>query len=176
VIAPFGLEATRLLALFGGGRAGLIHVAADEQRARDVAYCLAVLAPEREVLVYPPWDCLPYDTASPSAEAMGLRMSVLRRLAEKPAAPLVVTSPEAAMQRIPPPSALPSFPLRSGEGLDPEAFRRFCEKAGYVIDERVDEPGEVAIRSGIVDIFPGGWSHPLRLELADGHLAAIGGV
>src|SRR4051794_2867144 len=113
--APCGLEATRLLRLLeGGGAEGLIHISEDEQRAREVAACLAALAPEREVLLLPPWDCLPFDTASPSAEAMGQRMSALRRLTGDPSlALLVVTSPEAAMQRVPPPSAMRAFTIRS---------------------------------------------------------------
>jgi len=125
------------------------------------------------VLVFPPWDCLPYDTASPSAEAMGMRMSVLRRLAADPAPKVVVTSPEAALQRIPPASAIRSLPLRSGQELDAEALRRFCQDAGYTIDDRVDEPGEVAIRGGVIDIFPGGRSRPVRLELDGALLTAI---
>ncbi len=171
--APVGLEATRLLDRHGVGEAGLIHVTADELRAQDIARCLAALAPEREILHFPPWDCLPFDTASPSPEAMGARMRVLRRLAEGPAAPLVVTSPEAVMQRLPPASAMRAFRLRSGQALDMAALRRFCEETGYAIDERVDEPGEVAFRGGTVDIYPGGEAAPLRLELDGDRLTAI---
>jgi transcription-repair coupling factor (superfamily II helicase) len=164
VSCPVGLEATRLLAVLDADATGsVIHLAADEQRARDVAHCLAVLAPDREVLVFPPWDCLPYATAIPSAEAMGMRMSVLRRLAADQGSKVVVTSPEAALQRVPRASAIRTLLLRSGQELDAEAFRRFCQEAGYAIDDRVDEPGEVAIRGGVIDIFPGGRSRPFRL-------------
>jgi transcription-repair coupling factor (superfamily II helicase) len=174
VSCPVGLEATRLLEVLDAEGAGsVIHLAADEQRARDVAHCLAVLAPKREVLVFPPWDRLPYDTASPSAEAMGMRMSVLRRLAADRASNVVVTSPEAALQRVPPASVIRSFPLRSGQEFDAEVFRRFCQEAGYAIDDRVDEPGEVAIRGGVIDIFPGGRSRPVRLEFDGALLTAI---
>ena len=172
--APSGLEASRLHALLeAGGTDGLIHLAADEQRAREVADCLSALAPARAVLLFPPWDCLPYDTASPSAGAMGRRMSVLRRLAADGPRPVVVTSPEAAMQRVPPSAAMRAFTVRSGAELDLTAFRSFCQGAGYAFDERVDEPGEVAIRSGIIDIFPGERDEPLRLEIEETRLEAI---
>ena len=50
VSCPFGLEATRLLAVLDAdGTGSVIHLGADEQRARDVAHCISVLAPEREV-------------------------------------------------------------------------------------------------------------------------------
>jgi transcription-repair coupling factor (superfamily II helicase) len=163
--APFGLEAARLRALLDAAATeGLFHLSADEQRAREVAVCLAAIAPEREVLLFPPWDCLPYDTAAPSAEAMGQRMAVLSRLAADLPPPVVVTSPEAAMQRVPPPGALRAFAIRLCEELDADALRSFCRGAGYAIDERVDEPGEVAIRSGVIDISPGDQPEPFRLS------------
>lgn len=173
--APVGLEASRLCALLeaGDGAVGAIHLCADEQRAREVALCLSTLAPEREVLLFPPWDCLPYDTASPSAEAMGGRMGVLRRLLSDEPPPVVVTSPEAALQRVPPSSAPVALTVREGEALDPEALAAFCHGVGYAIDDRVDEPGEVAIRSGVIDIFPGNHPEPFRLELDGARVTAI---
>jgi transcription-repair coupling factor (superfamily II helicase) len=44
---------------------------------------------------------------------------------------------------------------------------------GYVFDERVDEPGEAAIRAGAIDIHPAGQSNPVRLELDQGRIEAI---
>ena len=78
------------------------------------------------------------------------------------------------MQRVPPRErhAAPHAPVRRGarpRGLPPLLPRRPATS----IDERVDEPGEVAIRSGVIDIFPGGRPEPLRLELDGGRLAAI---
>src|SRR3954452_3433 len=79
--ASLGLLAIRLLdwaAEAGGG--GLIYVAATNRRAERLASILRGLAPELEVLLFPPWDCLPYDRSSPSREAMGRRMATLRRV------------------------------------------------------------------------------------------------
>src|SRR5829696_10337214 len=76
-----GLLAVRLLDWADeAGRKGLIHVAASELRAERLASILRPLAPKLDVVLFPPWDCLPYEPAPPSREAMGARMAALRRL------------------------------------------------------------------------------------------------
>jgi transcription-repair coupling factor (superfamily II helicase) len=170
---PVGATAVQLLAL--SGKSDLLHVTTSERRADQLARALSGLAPEIEVVVFPPWDCLPYDRASPSREAMGRRMAALRRLGEKSERRrIVVTTPDAALQRVPPQEAWKS-PLRlvpgeavSGEWLMPELARR-----GYVEDDRVDEVGEVANRGEVADIYPAGLSAPYRLEAPDGRIDAI---
>ena len=83
-----GLHAIRLLERIGeAGSGGLIYVAEGERRAEQLAEALRGLAPDLEIYLLPPWDCLPYDSAPPSREAMGRRMSVLRRMTEPSEAP-----------------------------------------------------------------------------------------
>src|SRR5947207_85632 len=73
---PEGLVAVRLLewARAAGSR-GLIHVARSETRAQRLVRALRGLAPQLEVLMLPPWDCLPYDRAGPSRRIMGQRIA-----------------------------------------------------------------------------------------------------
>jgi transcription-repair coupling factor (superfamily II helicase) len=166
---PLGLEAARLFALWREGGAGpVLHVTAAEARADEIARFLREAAPGTRAVAFPPWDVLPYDWASPSAQAMGRRMEVLRALADPAAAPgIVVTTPAALLQRVPPLGAARAFVARVGEALDPEALREFCAVAGYRLDERVDEPGEVAIRGEVVDLFDAASDWPYRIEIAD---------
>jgi hypothetical protein len=58
---PEGLLAVRLMewARVAGLR-GLIHVARSETRAQRLVRALRGLAPQLELLMLPPWDCLPY--------------------------------------------------------------------------------------------------------------------
>ena len=148
------------------GRGPLVHLASSERRAEEIGRALTGLFPEREVLVLPPWDCLPYDRASPSRDVMGRRMGVLARLAE-PKPPLLVTSPEALIQRLPPRSVAKTarLTLQSGATLDRAALSDFARRTGYVTDERVDEPGEIAILGEVVDIYPADAAQPVRLQL-----------
>jgi transcription-repair coupling factor (superfamily II helicase) len=39
---------------------------------------------------------------------------------------------------------------------------------GYVEDDRVDEPGEVAVRGSVIDLYPGDLAEPVRVEVTDG--------
>ena len=150
------------------GPVGLVYVASSERRADEIGRALRAFALDIEVLVLPPWDCLPYDRASPSREIMGRRMAVLARLDEAADGPRVlVASIETLLQKIPPAKAIRSafLPLRKGEVLDREALQAFAERTGYVFDDRIDEPGEIAILGMVVDIFPAGAEAPLRIAL-----------
>ena len=149
------------------GRAGL-YVAQTERRAEEIGRALAVVAPGVEVVMLPAWDCLPYDRASPSREVMGRRMAALAQLAAPATGPRVlVTSPEALVQRLPPAEALDGagFALRVGDVLDREALQAFADRVGYGADERVDEPGELAILGEVVDAFSPDAALPFRVKL-----------
>lgn len=139
-----------------------------EARADELARALAAMAgPDTEVLVLPPWDCLPYDHASPSRDCQGRRLEVLSRLGRKEAlSQILVVSPEAAMQRLPPQDAREArMILEPGQRLDREALEVFALQSGYVADDRVDEPGELAILGEVIDIFPASAPRPVRIGL-----------
>jgi transcription-repair coupling factor (superfamily II helicase) len=147
-----------------------VHLASSERRADEIGRALAGLEASLDVLTLPPWDCLPYDRASPSPDVMARRMRVLAALAGKPAAiRVLVVSPEALGQRLPPPIALASavFPLRSGDRLDRAALVAFAEATGYATSDRIDEPGAIAVLGEVVDLFPADSAAPVRIALGE---------
>jgi transcription-repair coupling factor (superfamily II helicase) len=154
-----------------------VHLASSERRADEIGRALSAFAPEAQVVIVPPWDCLPYDRASPSREVMARRMRVLEVLSTKPDRPrAVIISAEAISQRLPPPSALAAGPfvLTRGRPLDREALAAFAAANGYVADDRIDEPGEIAILGEVVDVYPGDSAQPLRIVTdADGLITEI---
>src|SRR6185436_19587832 len=87
---PEGADALALaeLARTTGGQ-DILHVARDGQRLERLQDGLRFFAPEREVLVFPAWDCLPYDRMSPHPDIVAERLETLVRLAapKKPGAP-----------------------------------------------------------------------------------------
>lgn len=146
----------------------LIYVATNERRADEIGRALRVFAPEREVQVLEPWDCLPYDRASPSREVMGRRMSVLARLSRPGGDPRILVVPiEGLLQRVPPKPVLGDafLTLRCGESLDRAALQAFAARVGYVVDDRIDEPGEIAILGAVIDVFPAAAPAPVRIGL-----------
>jgi transcription-repair coupling factor (superfamily II helicase) len=141
-----------------------VHLASSDRRAEEIGRALAGIAPDVEVLVLPPWDCLPYDRASPSREIMGRRMAALRRLAAGSVGKILITAPESLLQRTPPTEAVSmTFNAACGKPLDREALFAFARATGYVTDDRVDEPGEIAIQGEVVDVFPADAAVPTRI-------------
>jgi transcription-repair coupling factor (superfamily II helicase) len=122
-----------------------------------------------------PWDCLPYDRASPSREVMGRRMSALRDLLRPASGPrILVTTPDALLQRIPPRAVWKTaLTVHRGETADAPKLLKALSALGYVEDDRVDEAGEVAFRGEVIDLYPAGMNAPYRLEMEDGRYTAI---
>ncbi|RIY01463.1 DEAD/DEAH box helicase [Aureimonas flava] len=174
---PVGATAVRLLDRMDATQTDpLVFVARTERRARDIASLLRAMEPDTAVAYFPPWDCLPYDGLAPSRAAMGQRMGVLRWLTNRRNLPrILVTTAEALVRRVPPRSAWKMLhrEFRAGDAFDPDAMRPFLQSLGYLFDDRVDEPGEAAIRGRVVDFFPAGGSLPCRIEHADGRIASI---
>lgn len=165
------LLATRLLTKVTKGQ-GLLVIVDGEQKAESLARLITQLDPHRPAFHFPAWDCLPYDRAAPSADLMGHRMRVLADLRTHPDA-LLITTPEAAIQRLPPLEALPHPRLlKTGDVLDKAEFGEACARLGYTHADRVDDPGHLAIRGEVVDIFPA-TPRPFRIGLADGRITSI---
>jgi len=169
---PEGFDAL----LLAGAKSTVLHVALDDARLAALGEALAFFAPGLEVLRLPAWDCLPYDRASPQAEISARRMETLSRLVRPAAGPRVVlTTINAATQRLPLPAvvAASSFAARVGEALDLGRFRDWLARNGYSQSGTVMEPGEYAVRGGIVDLFPPGPEGGLRLDLFGDSIEAI---
>lgn len=145
----------------------VVFIATSERRADEIAAGLAVMVKDADVLVLPPWDCLPYDRAAPSRESMGRRMAVLAALNGLNGRPaFLVASPEAVAQRTPSRERIEArFTLGVGEALDRAALETFLMETGYAADERVDEPGEYALLGAVIDVFPPASATPYRIVL-----------
>ena len=103
---------------------------------------------------------------------MGARMATVARLAAGPALPrLLVASVEAATQRLPR-AADPGVALEAGAPFDPEALRARLERLGYALDDSADEPGEVAVRGAVVDVFSAS-GEAVRIQHDEGRIASL---
>jgi transcription-repair coupling factor (superfamily II helicase) len=133
------------------------------------------------VLSFPAWDCLPYDRVSPKPDIESRRLATLAALARDGRAPaVIVTTVNALLQRVPPRAAIAaaSFTARNGAEVDRETLVAFLSANGYVRAGTVREPGDFALRGGIVDLWPPtsgekGEDMPLRLDFFGSTLDAI---
>lgn len=167
--APEGLDALIVARLAGRG-GDVLHIARDDARMARLADALHFFAPEVEVLEFPAWDCVPYDRVSPNVEIVARRIDTLSRLAAdqpRKGPRIVLATIGAALQRVPGPEMFRQacFSVGIGEPLNLETLQAFLARNGYSRTDTVMEPGEYALRGGIVDVFPPGAPEPLRLDL-----------
>ena len=113
-------------------------------------------APNLTVIEFPAWDSLPYDRVSPNQGVVATRMAALTTLAMlKPSARVVVVATvNAITQRVPSKDQVleASYVVRPGDQLPVPAFTDYLVRHGYSRVGTVREPGEFAVRGGIIDV------------------------
>ena len=126
------------------------------------------------VVTFPDWESLPYDRFSPHPDIISSRLLTLYQLPEMLRG-IVLTTATAVLHRLGPPTYVSghTFLLKAGELLNPEAFRTRLTQAGYRAVTQVMEPGEYAIRGGLVDVFPMGAGAPYRIDLFGENIESI---
>jgi transcription-repair coupling factor (superfamily II helicase) len=162
----------------GAGAVSLVVVCRDGPRMAQLARALAFFAPDVAIHEFPAWDCLPYDRVSPHAGVVAQRMTTLSRLARLKgnAGPSVVlTTVNAALQRVPAKDliATQAFSAVAGTMLAMDGVIKWLELNGFTRSSTVREPGEYAVRGGIVDLYPPGLADPVRLDFFGDTLESI---
>ncbi len=166
--APEGFDARLLADELAKSSGAVVHVARDDKRMAAMRAALAFFAPQATVITFPGWDCLPYDRVSPNADISATRMATLAALAHGiPGRFILLTTLNAATQRVPAREILrqAAFSARVGNRIDEAGLRNFLVRMGFTQAPTVMEPGDYAVRGGIIDIYPPGDMGPVRLDL-----------
>ncbi len=166
--APEGFDARLVAREYAAASGPVLHVARDEKRMAAMQAALGFFAPDVTVLTFPGWDCLPYDRMSPNADVSAARMATLAALAHgMPGRFILLTTLNAATQRVPARAVLKeaSWSAVVDNRIDVEGLKSFLVRMGFVQAPTVTEPGDFAVRGGIIDIFPPGEAGPVRLDL-----------
>ncbi|MCW5693168.1 MAG: transcription-repair coupling factor [Pseudolabrys sp.] len=147
----------------------LAVICRDGQRMAQLSRALSFFGPDIEVMEFPAWDVLPYDRVSPNAAIVAQRMTTLSRLSrvkgrDKPS--ILVTTANAATQRVPARefTATHALSVAPGNVLGMQSVVEWLELNGYLRSSTVREPGEYAVRGGILDLFPPGLDLPVRFD------------
>ena len=144
---------------------------ADEREARRQAGDLAVLTGETPLVL--PARELQWRPMESSRQWENQRLAALYRLADSP---VVVTTPDALVQRCIPPRVLErtALTLAVGQQWDLNALTRRLAGAGYTRCDQVEGPGQFALRGGILDVFSPGMEQPVRCEFFDDEIDSLG--
>lgn len=166
---PLGHDAlvlSEIAALFP--RRCVLHLASSEERAKQMCATLSFFAKDLKVVFFPPWDCLPYDRASPGPHRVAQRVKALQTLAfsQGNERVIVVTTPSALTQRVRAPEDMRRgfLHLTSGQGITLEAVISFLQRVGYTRTGAVLDGGDYAVRGGILDVFSPGEEEGLRID------------
>ncbi len=178
VAVPASARAVVLAAVAGLGATPTVLVAtATAREAEQLVHDLAPFLGDEAVDLLPAWETLPFERVSPATETMGRRLRAMWRLrhgpasesgpgAVPPATRVVVAPIRALLQRLGPrvEDAEPVV-VRRGEELDPEDLVARLVRAGYRREYQVEARGELAVRGGIVDVFPSTANRGVRIDL-----------
>lgn len=118
------------------------------------------------ILIFPDWESLPYDAFSPHPDIISRRLQTLYRLPDLKRG-IIIATVTTLMHKLCPREFVDShsFLLLAGDSLDIGDFRQRLSSAGYQAVSQVMEPGEFAIRGGLIDLYPMGCATPYRIDL-----------
>ncbi len=174
--APPGFLPWLMADLAKAAKLRAVLIAADDAAMRGVAEAATFFAPALEILSFPAWDCLPFDRASPSLRVASERLATLHALQRKPGGPqLLVTTVNAVTQRTLTPFRIRQLvaSLAPGKRIERDALAALLRANGYLRTDTVADAGEYAVRGGLVDLFPSGESHALRLDFFGDEIESI---
>ncbi|MEN3349760.1 MAG: hypothetical protein V7632_3395, partial [Bradyrhizobium sp.] len=156
----------------------LAVVCRDGARMQQLARALEFFAPDIAVMQIPAWDCQPYDRVSPHSGILAQRLTTLAKLSrlvgsDKPL--IVLTTVNAAVQRVPAREmvAAQALSVAPGNVVPMDSVVAWLEHNGYSRSSTVREPGEYAVRGGILDLFPAGLDQPVRFDFFGDSLESI---
>ena len=159
-----------------GTRRPVLVVTPTGAAASQLAHDLEVFAgagPDgaNPVEVFPAWETLPFERVSPEVHTMGKRLRLLWELGGPDAGPgtgpgIVVAPVKAVLQRLGPwRTAARPVVVGRGDRVVVEELVAELVSLGYRRESIVEHRGELAVRGGIVDVFPSTADEPVRIDL-----------
>ena len=125
--------------------------------------------PAKPPLFFPAWNVLPHEARLPHADVLSERLETLIHLAKRQQSaigPVIVTTGVALLQRTFSPAELKNRfrRFKLGQRIDPLDLVEWLEDQGYEPEAQVSQKGELALRGGILDVFPLASPWPVRFE------------
>jgi transcription-repair coupling factor (superfamily II helicase) len=146
----------------------LLVVTPTLREAEHLSHDLGAFAAPGSVDLLPAWETLPFERLSPSVETMGLRLLAEWNLdqAATTGSRICVAPVKALLQRLPPrlDQAKP-VSVDIGTTVDSDELVERLVRAGYRREYQVEHRGEIAVRGGIVDVFPSTLETGVRIDL-----------
>ncbi|MBN1465558.1 hypothetical protein JXA02_07345, partial [candidate division KSB1 bacterium] len=127
-----------------------------------------------KVFHYPALGAKLWSELGPLRSQVGGRILALDALMTKTSAFFVTAAP-ALLEKVADPDDVELFTLhlRVGETTDFDLLVKQLVEMGFTREERVDAPGEMSVRGGLVDVFMFEQQHPVRIEFWGDRIESI---
>jgi transcription-repair coupling factor (superfamily II helicase) len=132
------------------------------------------------LLFYPAWEIFPHENKLPHADVISDRLQTLVALSlnsklKTKNSKLVVTNVTALLQKTFPPGEIQrrTRAFERGGKIAPLDLIEWLEEQGYEPEAQVSQKGEIALRGGILDVFPPTSPWPVRLEFFGDELESL---
>ncbi|MBE3571414.1 MAG: transcription-repair coupling factor [Moorella humiferrea] len=162
---PEGLKGVWLAALLADCRPVVCVTAGSDEAGKLAADITSFLTAAR-VDYFPARELLPLEVYTHSPELSDQRLHVLHHVLTGKIE-LVIVPVDALLQKLPPPETLKDalISLEVGQTINREVLLEKLVSLGYRRQEVVSAPGHMAVRGGVIDVYPVGSAEPVRLEL-----------
>ncbi|CAN5772261.1 transcription-repair coupling factor [soil metagenome] len=167
VIAAAAIQATG---------ANVLVVTSQMERAHHLASMLGeYFSIDMTVDIWPAPDAHPFDQIPDDSDIRIRRLAILSDLGSTDARSVIVSPATGLLHRVMSPTQFTQLTrtLRPGDRIELREFQAWAARVGYRRVPMVQEPGEIAYRGSIVDIFPPAQEVPVRLDLFDIDLESV---
>lgn len=147
----------------------------DKETASYFLNDLQNLLGDKEVLFFPMSYKRPYEYDEIENANILMRSEVLTLITAKPDSQIIITYPEALVEKVINKKSLASntFTIKKGENLNSQFLEDFFHNYDFEKTDFVHEAGQFAIRGGIIDVFSFAHDHPYRIELFGDEVESI---
>lgn len=153
----------------------ILIVIADKLEADDIANDLAIIINENSIIKLTEPQKTVKNDLDKSQEHHGWLIEGLTRIISNNDPKIIITNPKAFNEKVPSPENLvkSKLLLKRGQNIKFDSLSQELLLNGFDKKEYVSVQGDIAIRGGIIDIYPVGWNNPLRLDFWGDELESI---
>ena len=145
----------------------ILIILRDDIRLSRFSQSLSIINNNIDIIEFPAWDCLPFDKNSPNQKLVGKRVRALSSLANPNSKKTIILSTiGSVIQKIPNQDFIKnsSKNIQTGQNISQRELINFFENNGYMRTNTVREDSEYSLRGSILDVYPPGEKHPVRID------------
>ncbi len=161
--------------LFQNTSSNYFIVCNDKEKAAYVLNDLQALLPEKHIHYFPESYKVPYKEEKTSNASVQERAETLSQLSKENYSGIVVTYAAALAEKVASKTSLSknTLVIKKGDKLSIDFIQEFLMSYDFELCDFVSEPGQYAIRGGIVDVYSFAHELPYRIELFGNDVDAI---